>query len=104
LNKTGNGYKTLEHRAKRAFWVDLNKNVTLYASSIKLLIFARNYTNFVSRNGMYYLLAELAKITLDHEEERLEIAERGYEMVRARHSTAKRVAELFAVIENIIQS
>jgi len=58
--------------------------------------------NFVSIDEQDF--EEKAEYYLDHEKERLEIAEQGYEMVRARHSTAKRASELVTMIEDILQS
>ena len=58
--------------------------------------------NFVSIDENDF--EEKAKYYLDHEKERLEIAEQGYEMVRARHSTVQRAAELVAMIEDILRS
>ncbi len=49
-------------------------------------------------------IKEKAQYYLHHEEERLEIARRGYEMVREQHSTSRRAAELVAMIEDIIAS
>jgi hypothetical protein len=45
---------------------------------------------------------EKAKYYLAHEKERLEIAQQGYEMVRTRHSTARRAADLAAKIEKLV--
>lgn len=59
-------------------------------------------TNFVSIDENDF--QEKAAYYLDHEEERLEIAERGYEMVRSRHSTTQRAAELLTMIEDILGS
>lgn len=51
-----------------------------------------------------YDFEEKAKYYLEHQEERLEIAERGFEMVHSRHSTTQRAAEMVAVMENILKS
>lgn len=59
-------------------------------------------TNFVSIDENDF--QEKAAYYLDHEEERLEIAERGYELVRARHSTTRRAAELLTMIKDILES
>lgn len=43
-----------------------------------------------------------ARYYLAHDEERQEIAERGYKMVHSRHSTAQRAAELLNIIQKIL--
>ncbi|MEN6324663.1 MAG: glycosyltransferase [Syntrophomonas sp.] len=45
---------------------------------------------------------EKAEYYLGHEQERLQIALQGYKMVRDRHSTTRRAAELLTAIEGII--
>jgi len=56
--------------------------------------------NFVAINENDF--EEKARYYLAHEQERLEIASKGYEMVRGRHSTADRTAELINRLEEII--
>lgn len=58
--------------------------------------------NFVSIDEHDF--EEKAEYYLNHKKKRLEIVEQGYEMVRARHSTAKRAAELVKMIKNILKS
>lgn len=45
---------------------------------------------------------EKAEYYLQHEDERRQIAKQGYEMVREKHSTARRVTEFLSIIEGII--
>lgn len=45
-----------------------------------------------------------AEYYLHHEKERLQIAQQGYAMVQARHSSRQRARELVAVIEDMIKS
>lgn len=59
-------------------------------------------THFVSINDNDF--EEKAEYYLNHEKERRQIAEQGYAMVRSRHSTAKRAAELLGMIEDILRS
>ncbi|MEN6325071.1 MAG: glycosyltransferase [Syntrophomonas sp.] len=58
--------------------------------------------NFVSIDEYDFL--EKAEYYLNHETERSEIAEQGYQMVRSRHSTVKRATELLAMIEEIVRN
>ncbi|HWP96290.1 MAG TPA: glycosyltransferase [Syntrophomonadaceae bacterium] len=46
---------------------------------------------------------EKAEYYLNHEKERLEIAQQGYDMVQARHSTTQRAIEFVNMIEEILQ-
>ena len=45
---------------------------------------------------------EKAQYYLEHESERLKIAQQGYEMVREKHSTVKRAADFKEIINNMI--
>lgn len=56
--------------------------------------------NFVNIDNIDFM--DKAEYYLAHEEERRLIARSGYEMVRARHSTARRAAEYVEWIESII--
>lgn len=55
---------------------------------------------FVAVNAANF--QEAAKYYLHHDKERRDIAERGYQMVRERHSTKKRAAELISNIQQIM--
>ncbi|MDD3365454.1 MAG: glycosyltransferase [Syntrophomonas sp.] len=58
--------------------------------------------NFISIDETDF--EDKAEYYLNHESERLEIAQRGYEMVRTQHSTAKRAIEFVKKIEEILRS
>jgi spore maturation protein CgeB len=57
--------------------------------------------NFVSIDESNF--EEKAEYYLRHEEERLQIATKGYEMVHARHTTARRAAEFADILETILR-
>lgn len=59
----------------------------------------KNGETFVAVNE--YNFHKKANYYLHHEKERTDIAERGYHMVRERHSTQRRVAEMIEKIEKI---
>ena len=56
-------------------------------------------THFVAIDADNY--QEKAEYYLAHEQERIQIAQKGYEMVRSLHSTERRAAELLTAIEGI---
>ncbi|MGE5450184.1 MAG: glycosyltransferase, partial [Methanomassiliicoccales archaeon] len=58
--------------------------------------------NFVAINE--YDFEERAAYYLSHEQERLQIAEQGYEMVRALHSTEKRAIDMVNIFKEILST